>query len=125
MPLVLSVEQAYAAANIDPAFQREIEYYHTHYIGRPSPLYFAQRLTEHFGGAKLYFQRDALKHTDAQQIKNAIGQELLVRRLGKAETVAEPVSLNVGIGTCRARASVGMGWSVFSGAVDWEDNTQN
>src|SRR5690606_17524015 len=68
MPLVLSVEKAYAAAKVDPAFQREIEYYHTHYIGRPSPLYFAQRLTEHFGGAKLYFKRDELNHTGAHKI---------------------------------------------------------
>src|SRR3546814_6060820 len=76
MPLVLSVEKAYAAAKIDPAFQREIEYYHTHYIGRPSPLYFAQRLTEHFGGAKLYFKRDELNHTGAHKINNVMGQAL-------------------------------------------------
>src|SRR3546814_5036599 len=89
MPLVLSVEKAYAAAKIDPAFQREIEYYHTHYIGRSSPLYFAQRLTEHFGGAKLYFKRDELNHTSAPKINNVIGQALLARRTGKSKSIAE------------------------------------
>jgi len=89
MPLVLDVERAYAAAQADPAFGRELRYYLTHYVGRPSPLYYARRLTETLGGAKIYLKREELNHTGAHKINNCIGQILLARRMGKTEIIAE------------------------------------
>ena len=83
MPLVLEVERAYANARADADFQRELDYYLAHYVGRPSPLYFAERLTRHFGGGKLYFKRDELNHTGAHKINNCMGQILLARRMQK------------------------------------------
>ncbi|MBT5943391.1 MAG: tryptophan synthase subunit beta, partial [Rhodospirillaceae bacterium] len=83
MPLILEVEQAYEAAKADPSFQAELDDYLTHYVGRPSPLYFAERITEHFGGAKIYFKRDELNHTGAHKINNCMGQILLAMRMGK------------------------------------------
>src|SRR6476661_3934790 len=74
MPLIMEVEKAYNDAVTDPVFQKELDYYFTHYIGRPSPLYFASRLTKHCGGAKIYFKRDELNHTGAHKINNCIGQ---------------------------------------------------
>ena len=82
MPLVLAVEAAYAEARGDPAFKAELDYCLEHYVGRPSPLYFAERLTRHFGGAKLYLKRDELNHTGAHKINNVLGQILLARRCG-------------------------------------------
>jgi tryptophan synthase beta chain len=79
MPLILSVEQAYDAAKADPSFQAEFDRFAKHYIGRPSPLYFAERLTQRFGGAKVYFKRDELNHTGAHKINNCLGQILLAR----------------------------------------------
>src|SRR5215211_508127 len=89
MPLILSVEQAYNEAKDDPNFHAELAYYLDHYVGRPSPLYFAERLTRHFGGAKLYFKRDELNHTGAHKINNVLGQVLLARRMGKRRIIAE------------------------------------
>src|SRR5260221_6952267 len=89
MPLILAVEAAYNAAQADPSFQAELDYYLDHYVGRPSPLYFAERLTRHFGGAKLYFKRDELNHTGAHKINNTVGQILLARRMGKRRIIAE------------------------------------
>ena len=83
MPLVLEVERAYDAAKRDPAFHRRLSYYFKHYVGRPSPLYFAQRLTERCGGAKIYLKREDLNHTGAHKINNSIGQILLAQRMGK------------------------------------------
>ena len=83
MPLILELEQAYEAAKADPAFQAELAAWLTDYVGRPSPLYFAERLTAHLGGAKVYFKRDELNHTGAHKINNTIGQILLARRMGK------------------------------------------
>src|SRR5713226_562852 len=80
MPLILAVEAAYNAAKDDPTFHAELDYYLDHYVGRPSPLYFAERLTRHFGGAKLYFKRDELNHTGAHKINNVLGQILLAPR---------------------------------------------
>ena len=85
MPLILAVEAAYTAARADPTFQAELDYYLEHYVGRPSPLYFAERLTRHFGGAKLYFKRDELNHTGAHKINNVLGQILLARRMKKRQ----------------------------------------
>ncbi|MEO1249259.1 MAG: tryptophan synthase subunit beta, partial [Pseudomonadota bacterium] len=93
MPLILSVEKAYEEARKDPDFAREMDYYLAHYVGRPSPLYFAERLTEHLtgrkGGAKIYFKRDELNHTGSHKINNCLGQELLARRMGNKRIIAE------------------------------------
>ena len=89
MPLVLELEQAYADAKADPKFHAELESYLKHYVGRPSPLYFAERLTRHFGGAKIYFKRDELNHTGAHKINNCMGQILLARRMGRTRIIAE------------------------------------
>jgi tryptophan synthase beta chain len=76
MPLILELEAAYVAAKADPAFQKELDYYLEHYVGRPSPLFFAERLTRHLGGAKIYFKRDELNHTGSHKINNCMGQIL-------------------------------------------------
>ncbi|MEE9209103.1 MAG: tryptophan synthase subunit beta, partial [Kiloniellales bacterium] len=97
MPLILAVEEAYEAAKKDPSYQAEIDDFAKHYVGRPSPLYFAERLTEHFAsgnaragkGAKLYFKRDELNHTGSHKINNCLGQILLARRMGKTRIIAE------------------------------------
>jgi tryptophan synthase beta chain len=89
MPLILEVERAYRSACADPAFAAEFQYYLKHYVGRPSPLYFAERLTERLGGAKIYFKRDELNHTGAHKINNTLGQILLARRMGKTRIIAE------------------------------------
>src|SRR4029077_6628036 len=98
MPLILELEQAYAQAKADPAFQKEMDGYLTHYVGRPSPLYFAERLTEHCrqtasglsaGGAKIYLKREELNHTGAHKVNNVLGQILLARRMGKKRIIAE------------------------------------
>src|SRR4051812_1505697 len=81
MPLILEVEKAYLAAKADPAFHKELAYYNTHYIGRPSPLYYAKRLSEHLGGAKIYFKREELNHTGAHKINHCMGQVLLAQRM--------------------------------------------
>ncbi|MEJ2027663.1 MAG: tryptophan synthase subunit beta, partial [Limibacillus sp.] len=83
MPLILEVEKAYADAKADPDFWTEFDYYLKHYVGRPSPLYYAARLTEELGGAKIYFKRDELNHTGAHKINNCLGQILLAKRMGK------------------------------------------
>ena len=83
MPLILDLEKAWNEAKSDPSFQAELDHWSTHYIGRPSPLYFAERLTEHLGGAKIYFKRDELNHTGAHKINNTVGQILLAQRMGK------------------------------------------
>jgi hypothetical protein len=89
MPLILAVEQAYEQAKADPSFQAAIDHYAKHYVGRPSPLYFAERITQRFGGAKIYFKRDELNHTGAHKINNCMGQILLARRMGKTRIIAE------------------------------------
>jgi tryptophan synthase beta chain len=89
MPLIHAVEAAYTAAKGDPAFQEAFDYYAKHYVGRPSPLYFAERLTRKFGGAKVYFKRDELNHTGSHKANNVLGQILLARRMGKTRVIAE------------------------------------
>ncbi|EDP62227.1 tryptophan synthase subunit beta [alpha proteobacterium BAL199] len=125
MPLILSVEKAYEQAKADPEFQHQIAYYHTHYIGRPSPLYFAERLTEHFGGAKLYFKRDELNHTGAHKINNVMGQALLAKRMGKTKIIAETGAGQHGVATATACALFGMECEVFMGAEDVERQKPN
>ncbi|MGH6932148.1 MAG: tryptophan synthase subunit beta [Dongiaceae bacterium] len=118
MPLILEVERAYEAAKIDPTFAAEIAYYHEHYIGRPSPLYRAERLTQRFGGAKIYFKRDELNHTGAHKINNCIGQILLAKRMGKRRIIAETGAGQHGVATATVCALFNLPCVVYMGEVD-------
>src|SRR6266566_4861262 len=118
MPLILAVEAAYNAAKADPTFQAELDYYLDHYVGRPSPLYFAERLTRHFGGAKLYLKRDELNHTGAHKINNCLGQVLLARRMDKRRIIAETGAGQHGVATATACALFGMDCVVYMGVED-------
>ena len=97
MPLVLELEQAYLAAKADPSFQAELDDFLEHYVGRPSPLYFAERLTAHHGGANIWFKRDELNHTGAHKINNCMGQILLARRMGRTRIIAETGAVQHGV----------------------------
>ncbi len=125
MPLVLELEAAYGAARNDPAFHAELTDLHKHYVGRPSPLYFAERLTEHCGGAKIYFKRDELNHTGAHKINNVLGQILLARRMGKKRIIAETGAGQHGVATATACARFGLECIVYMGAVDVERQKPN
>ena len=116
MPLILEVEKAYAAAKADPAFQAELTHFNTHYAGRPSPLYFAERLTAHFGGAKIYFKRDELNHTGSHKINNCLGQILLARRMGKPRIIAETGAGQHGVAIATVCARFGLQCVVYMGA---------
>ncbi len=118
MPLVLSLEQAYEAAKVDPAFQKDMASYLKHYVGRPSPLYFAERMTDHLGGAKIYFKRDELNHTGAHKVNNVLGQILLARRMGKKRIIAETGAGQHGVATATLCARFGLECIVYMGAVD-------
>jgi tryptophan synthase beta chain len=118
MPLILEVEKAYNAAKADPKFADEMEYYRKHYIGRPSPLYFAPRLTEHFGGAKIYLKRDELNHTGSHKINNCMGQILLAKRMGKTRIIAETGAGQHGVATATACALFNLPCTVYMGEVD-------
>ena len=125
MPLVLAVEAAYDEARKDPDFQAELDYYLEHYVGRPSPLYFAERLTRHFGGAKLYLKRDELNHTGAHKINNVLGQTLLARRMGKRRIIAETGAGQHGVATATACALFDLPCVVYMGATDIERQKPN
>jgi tryptophan synthase beta chain len=125
MPLILELERAYRAAQADPAFQGELDSFLTHYVGRPSPLYFAERLTEHLGGAKIYFKRDELNHTGAHKINNVMGQILLARRMGKSRIIAETGAGQHGVATATACARFGLKCIVYMGEVDVERQKPN
>jgi len=125
MPLILSLEQAYKDAKADPSFQSELDYFLKHYVGRPSPLYFAERMTEHLGGAKIYFKRDELNHTGAHKINNVMGQILLARRMGKTRIIAETGAGQHGVATATACARFGLPCVVYMGAVDVERQKPN
>ena len=118
MPLILEVEKAYKTAKADPKFADEMEYYRKHYIGRPSPLYFAPRLTEHFGGAKVYLKRDELNHTGSHKINNCMGQILLARRMGKRRIIAETGAGQHGVATATVAALFDLPCTVYMGEVD-------
>ena len=118
MPLILQLEAAYGAARTDPAFKAELNHLLTHYVGRPSPLYFAPRMTEHCGGAKIYFKRDELNHTGAHKINNVLGQILLAIRMGKKRIIAETGAGQHGVATATACARFGLECIVYMGAVD-------
>src|SRR5580693_1182672 len=125
MPLVLAVDEAYAEARRDPGFQTELDYYLEHYVGRPSPLYFAERLTRHFGGAKLYLKRDELNHTGAHKINNVLGQTLLARRMKKRRIIAETGAGQHGVATATVSALFDMPCVVYMGATDIERQKPN
>ena len=118
MPALLELEEAYRVAQADPAFQQEIDYYLTHYVGRPSPLYFARRLTQQLGGAKIYLKREDLNHTGAHKINNTVGQALLARRMGKKKIIAETGAGQHGVATATVAALFGMECDVFMGTED-------
>ena len=125
MPLVLSLEKAYAEAKADPHYQGEMKSYLTHYVGRPSPLYFAERLTEYAGGAKIYLKRDELNHTGAHKINNVLGQILLAMRMGKTRIIAETGAGQHGVATATVCARFGLKCIVYMGAVDVERQKPN
>ncbi len=118
MPLILEVEKAYGKARKDPDFAAELEYYFRDYVGRPSPLYFAGRLTARFGGAKVYLKRDELNHTGAHKINNCIGQILLARRMGKTRIIAETGAGQHGVAAATVAALFDMPCIVYMGEVD-------
>ena len=118
MPLILDLERAYEDAQRDPAFQKEIDTLNTHYSGRPSPLYFAERLTQRLGGAKIYFKRDELNHTGSHKINNCLGQILLARRMGKTRIIAETGAGQHGVAVATVCARFGLPCEIFMGAVD-------
>jgi tryptophan synthase beta chain len=125
MPLILDLERAYEDAKADPAYAAEIKDLHTHYVGRPSPLYFAERLTEHLGGAKIYLKREELNHTGSHKINNVLGQILLARRMGKKRIIAETGAGQHGVATATACARFGLECVVYMGAVDVERQKPN
>ena len=125
MPLILDLEAAYGAARQDKSFQDEMAYFLEYYVGRPSPLYFAERLTEHLGGAKIYFKRDELNHTGAHKINNCLGQVLLARRMGKTRIIAETGAGQHGVATATIAARFGLPCVVYMGAVDMERQKPN
>ena len=125
MPLILEVEAAYAAAKADPTFQAEIDYYLRDYVGRPSPMWFAQRLTERLGGARLFFKRDELNHTGSHKINNCIGQILLARRMGKTRIIAETGAGQHGVATATVCALFGLPCTIYMGTTDVERQKPN
>ncbi len=125
MPLILEVEKAWDAARDDPSFEEELQYYFKHYVGRPSPLYLAQRLTEHFGGARIYFKRDELNHTGAHKINNCIGQILLARRMGKTRIIAETGAGQHGVATATVCALFDLPCTIYMGSKDIERQAPN
>ncbi|WP_022727584.1 tryptophan synthase subunit beta [Fodinicurvata sediminis] len=125
MPLVLEVEHAYNEASADPEFKREIEYFAQHYVGRPSPLYHAERLSEYLGGARIYFKRDELNHTGAHKINNTLGQILLARRMGKTRIIAETGAGQHGVATATVCARFNLPCVVYMGATDMKRQAPN
>ena len=125
MPLILELEKEYRAAKADPAFKAEFEGLLKHYVGRPSPLYFAERLTDHYGGAKIYLKREELNHTGAHKINNCIGQILLARKMGKTRIIAETGAGQHGVATATVAARFGLPCTIFMGARDIERQKPN
>ena len=125
MPLILDLEQEYRAAKKDPAFAAQMDDLWAHYVGRPSPLYFAERLTEHFGSAKIYLKRDELNHTGAHKINNCLGQVLLAMRMGKKRIIAETGAGQHGVATATVCARFGLKCVVFMGETDVERQKPN
>jgi len=125
MPLILEVEKAYEGAKRDPAFMNEWRRLLTHYVGRPSPLWYAERLTQKLGGAKIYFKRDELNHTGAHKINAVLGQIMLAKRMGKTRIIAETGAGQHGVATATACAFPDLPCTVFMGATDVERQQPN
>jgi len=125
MPLMLEVAEAYETAKQDASFQEKLAYYLKYYVGRPSPLYYAERFSEHLGGAKVYFKRDELNHTGAHKINNCIGQILLAKRMGKQRIIAETGAGQHGVATATVCARFGLPCVVYMGAKDMERQKPN
>ncbi|MEL7428471.1 MAG: tryptophan synthase subunit beta [Pseudomonadota bacterium] len=125
MPLILDLEKHYDAAKADPAFHAEVENLNKHYTGRPSPLYFAEGLTEHLGGAKIYFKRDELNHTGSHKINNCLGQILLAKRMGKTRIIAETGAGQHGVAAATVAAKFGFPCVVYMGKTDVERQSPN
>jgi len=125
MPLILEVEKAYEGAKRDPAFMNEWRRLLTHYVGRPSPLWYAERLTQKLGGAKIYFKRDELNHTGAHKINAVLGQIMLAKRMGKTRIIAETGAGQHGVATATACALFDLPCTVFMGATDVERQQPN
>ena len=118
IPALQELKQAYAEAQADPEFQKELDYYLHHYVGRPSPCYYAERLTEHLGGAQIYLKREDLNHTGAHKVNNALGQALLAKRMGKKRVIAETGAGQHGVATATVAARFGMECVVYMGSAD-------
>jgi tryptophan synthase beta chain len=125
MPLILDLEKAYAEAKADPAFKKEMDGHLTTYVGRPSPLYYAERLTQHLGGAKIYMKREELNHTGAHKVNNVLGQIMLARRMKKPRIIAETGAGMHGVATATLCAKFGLPCVVYMGAVDVERQKPN
>jgi tryptophan synthase beta chain len=125
MPLILELEDAYEAAKADPSFQTELDEYLKNYVGRPSPLWLAQRLTDKLGGAKIYFKREELNHTGAHKVNSCMGQILLAKRMGKTRIIAETGAGQHGVATATVCALMGLPCTVYMGAVDVERQKPN
>ena len=125
MPLILDLEKEYRAAQADPAFKAEFDDLLEHYVGRPSPLYFAERLTEAIGGAQVWFKRDELNHTGAHKINNCIGQILLAKRMGKTRIIAETGAGQHGVATATVCARFGLPCVIYMGAEDVKRQSPN
>jgi len=118
MPLILDLERAYNEAKSDPSFQAEMDRHLATYVGRPSPLYFAERLTQHCGGAKIYFKREELNHTGAHKVNNVLGQIMLALRMGKTRVIAETGAGMHGVATATLCAKFGLPCIIYMGSVD-------
>jgi tryptophan synthase beta chain len=118
MPALLELEESYKQCQADPSFQTEFDSYLKNYVGRPSPLYFAERLTEHLGGAKIYLKREDLNHTGAHKVNNTVGQILLARRMGKRKVIAETGAGQHGVATATVAALFGLQCDIFMGTED-------
>lgn len=125
MPLILDLQAEWEKAKNDPEFQAELEHLNTHYTGRPSPIYFAERLTAELGGAKIYFKRDELNHTGSHKINNCLGQILLARRMGKTRIIAETGAGQHGVASATVAARFGIPCVVYMGATDVERQAPN
>ncbi|KAF0138064.1 MAG: tryptophan synthase beta chain, partial [Rhodospirillaceae bacterium] len=125
MPLILDVERSYAQAKADPAFATEMAHYLRHYVGRPSPLYLAARLTAYLGGARVYLKREDLNHTGAHKINNCIGQILLARRMGRKRIIAETGAGQHGVATSTVCALFDRQCVIYMGTTDIERQAPN
>jgi len=125
MPLILELNEAYEASKKDPEFEKELAGLLKHFVGRESPLYFAERLTEHFGGAKIYLKREDLNHTGAHKINNCMGQILLARKMGKKRIIAETGAGQHGVATATVAARFGLECAIYMGETDIERQKPN